>query len=494
MRMLRSLSIGGLVLLCIYAQAPYASSISSTTTVPGLRDAVRDTSSAVSLSTFVGGSFDATKLLSSSGRSTTSREIDISASLLWLGYKRNAVSVRIVRFSTDALRRLVDKKEQPADGVEILGESGRVSSVLTISDVPEWAVTIRTGHGKVDLSYIPESDTIVGDAILAGKAYEIRPVPLALAGGNAQDGSRPHLLIELPQLDSELDDQDVLGFTDSADQRWTGRRALPSESQAEGIGVCATGNEEKVLKPLTIHAGYTALADRRAMANTATGGRGSGIRALTHSGLLAFRDALRNAGLSVEIGETISASSYEEPKAGSASEMLQSIMQDLKERSPNLDDFFSKRKLESADLAVLIVDLPTDRLCGMAGAVGADAQHALAVVNWSCITRMQTIAHEFGHLLGAHHDDDKTAAPRFARAFVYANPGSRSPFVSIMGHRSSCRAEVACSRVMDYSNPFLPATLWTEDSGVKMGVLGSSDNACILRQTVPIAVDFGESL
>ena len=103
------------------------------------------------------------------------------------------------------------------------------------------------------------------------------------------------------------------------------------------------------------------------------------------------------------------------------------------------------------------------------------------------------VEHEVGHVLGLHHDDDTNAIPPFSRAFKKASPNDDKPFTTIMGKIENCNGKVDCYRTMKYSNPWdtnnLPGAV-----PVPIGVKGQSDNACLLRQTVPRAVEFGEQL
>lgn len=142
-----------------------------------------------------------------------------------------------------------------------------------------------------------------------------------------------------------------------------------------------------------------------------------------------------------------------------------------------LDELHKMRDTQRADVLMLVVANRT--YCGVARAILASIDEAVAVVSQDCATGYYSFAHELGHLLGALHDPD-------------ADP-SITPFPYGHGYRNG---EKQVRTIMAYDcAPSCPRlNLWSGPTVLFDGSPMGNDECChdarVLDETGPILAAF----
>lgn len=156
-----------------------------------------------------------------------------------------------------------------------------------------------------------------------------------------------------------------------------------------------------------------------------------------------------------------------------------------------LDDVHRLRDRAAADLVLLMVQNPGGS-CGKANlhlvSSDADDDSAFAVMGVNCLSQ-HTLAHELGHIAGAHHDTaaDPFPVPRYAHGWVRADQfGPNVGWRSVMAYLSGdCdNPGVSCPRNPPaFSNP---------DVTIGAGAIGndSANNARRLNETAQTLAGF----
>jgi len=154
----------------------------------------------------------------------------------------------------------------------------------------------------------------------------------------------------------------------------------------------------------------------------------------------------------------------------------------------SLDVVASRRKSSGADVMILLTgDDPISSGCGHAQSIGANSSTAYAAVNATCMMRYVTFEHEFGHLLGAHHE--LTADPSgisYAHGYVlnyeyYYNGRTHSHCQKTI----VTTEPVDCEVLLSYSNPSV-----TNIRDMPLGNAGSAYNGRIIAESAPIVANF----
>ena len=113
------------------------------------------------------------------------------------------------------------------------------------------------------------------------------------------------------------------------------------------------------------------------------------------------------------------------------------------------------------------------------------APFAFSVVKGSCLTN-QTLAHEFGHNQGSHHDRDNASTAAYLYSYGYRTQELPNNFRTVMAY--SCTWD--CPRVSYFSNPdvFYDGTPTGIDHDLDPD--NSADNARSLDNTAPTVAQF----
>ena len=116
-----------------------------------------------------------------------------------------------------------------------------------------------------------------------------------------------------------------------------------------------------------------------------------------------------------------------------------------------MDNIHPSRALYDADMVILLVD----NLPGYAGealVINADAETAFCVMEWE--NNKFTFTHEFGHLIGMHHNSTNGTIHNddFDYGHGYFWIGAGPNFRTVMSYDSPC-GSASCPRIPHWSNP-----------------------------------------
>jgi len=129
-----------------------------------------------------------------------------------------------------------------------------------------------------------------------------------------------------------------------------------------------------------------------------------------------------------------------------------------------------QRDKSGAALAALLVD--QSDWCGWSAAIGAQAVSAFSVIYFDCaIAPRYSLAHEFGHLMGARHEPANDPTPGYAHGYQYISP--TLSWRTIMAY--DC--PMSCQRLLYWSNPQI------QHEGVPMGSADVYDDARVLNES-----------
>ncbi|MCF6363311.1 MAG: zinc-dependent metalloprotease [Gammaproteobacteria bacterium] len=141
----------------------------------------------------------------------------------------------------------------------------------------------------------------------------------------------------------------------------------------------------------------------------------------------------------------------------------------------HMDEVHSLRNTHAADI-VILMGSNNYSYCGLASTIMATEASAFAIVRISCATGYYSFGHEVGHLQGARHiiSHDSSIVP-FAYGHGYCQPGVSNGWRTVMAYHCP---NGDGPRIPYWSNPH---KLY---SGEAMGVVGTSNNARVLNETL----------
>ena len=136
-----------------------------------------------------------------------------------------------------------------------------------------------------------------------------------------------------------------------------------------------------------------------------------------------------------------------------------------------MDEVHVLRDRYKADIAVLLTRDYRQSYCG-AGWLNANSNKAFALTTYYCAISLYTLAHEIGHLQGAHHNIEVATNNFYPYGHGYYYPEGQDPWRTIMSYQCP---QGNCSRIKYWSYPD------KNYRGIPLGIPGQSDNARVLR-------------
>lgn len=354
----------------------------------------------------------------------------------------------------------------------LLEEKSLTFNVST--DTPMQAVTDRvqrrsendfTWFGKITGASVPgeailvvKDGQVTGTVQAGGEQYDIVPVSpgqhailkVDLSKIPPDEGSNP---MELQRLQEELkkEHKDV----ESASPR---SENLPSEKSADGKYV------------MRVLLAYTPAAWSKAGGKEALERK---IQLAVDSANQSYADSKVHVvlvpAIVLEVNYRETGNSWDED------------LKRFRERGDNvMDEIHTLRDRHKADVAVLITAVAKNKneaMCGIASAIGANAETAFCLVAQHCLTH-HSLAHEIGHLQGARHnwETDPATDERFPHNHGFWHKGLHPSenWTTIMSY--DCKPS-RCARRPYWSNPNV--TL----AGTPTGSKDCCNNAAVLNAT-----------
>jgi len=152
-----------------------------------------------------------------------------------------------------------------------------------------------------------------------------------------------------------------------------------------------------------------------------------------------------------------------------------------------MDEVHSLRSQYSADICVLICDIPqTLNIAGVARSIKSSSQNAFCLVDYFYSYMAMTFAHEIGHIIGCRHNessDGNNTPYSYGHGFTVDNP-SEGSWRTIMGTNYSCNN---CPRNPFWSNP----NVWTPFGYA--GTISTNNNARVINENIDNVLSFRPS-
>ncbi len=156
-----------------------------------------------------------------------------------------------------------------------------------------------------------------------------------------------------------------------------------------------------------------------------------------------------------------------------------------------MDNLHALRDTYGADLVGLIVE--SFDACGIGylnfPAEPADAPVGFSAFQRSCAFGSYTVAHEFGHNMGAHHDRGVVAGNGSQNAANYGYVAPDKTWRTVMAYATTCNN---CIRVPYFSNP--DVLYQGVPMGIPSGQANAADNHSVLNSSAQTVANFRSSV
>jgi hypothetical protein len=152
-----------------------------------------------------------------------------------------------------------------------------------------------------------------------------------------------------------------------------------------------------------------------------------------------------------------------------------------------MDDVHTQRDIHGADVVGLLIDSGSGIAYIMSTVALSFENSAFMVVQYDRSVTTFSLAHEFGHVMGARHDRVQDPTENMPYAYNHGFVKEDKGWVTVMAYQSTCTS-TTCSRIQYFSNP--DVTFNGDATGVAEGTTGAADNRKTLNNTAPTVANF----
>jgi hypothetical protein len=333
-----------------------------------------------------------------------------------------------------------------------------VSWVGHVENVPGSSVTLVYGNRLM-----------LGSIVMPLGTFQIRPAAEDVRAANRQAAGEVHVIAQVDQAALKREADPIV--------------PVLSPAALEAAGDTPMADSAGTIDVMVL---YTAVAE------TAAGGP-EGIVNLINVGISETNTSYANSGVGQRV-RLVHTGLVPYTEVNSFSTNLSN----LRDGEPGLGDVAALRDQHRADLVMLLVHPPNGDFCGIAYVMTsvstAFARSGVSVTDTSCVTPGFTMAHEWGHNMGAQHDWYMNASRlpySYAHGFVNWKPGQR--WRSIMAYNDACSVQrISCTRLLAWANPnhrltssFCPGGTYTCRSNLwllsePMGLPADTGSSCVI--------------
>lgn len=288
-----------------------------------------------------------------------------------------------------------------------------------IDNVPGSSVTLTYGNGL-----------LAGSVVTPNGTFSIRPAPEDVRAANPQPAGEVHLISEVDQS------------------------ALPREAEPIQVPLSARAMEAAREQPMADGADTIDVAVFWTAAARTYAGGAAAIENLVNLGVSETNTTYANSDVRQRVRlVAVGAVSYTE------SSFFSTSLNDLRVGNGGLSSIANVRNSSKADLVMLLIHPTSPDACGigyvMTNVSTAFEPFGFTVTDASCVSPNLTMAHEWGHNMGAQHDwyvSSATLPYSYAHGFANTAPGNR--WRTVMSYNDVCAAQnFNCTRLLAWANP-----------------------------------------
>lgn len=339
-----------------------------------------------------------------------------------------------------------------------------VTWVGHVENVPGSGVTLAYGNRL-----------LTGSVIMPSGTFQIRPAPEDVRAANPQPNGEVHVIAQVDQSALPREAEPIVPELSPAAVE-TARDAVMTDT-AGTIDVMVV---------------YTSLAQQAA-------GGATGMTNLINVGISETNTTYFNSGITQRV-RLVHTALVPYSEVGSFSTNLSN----LRAGASGLGGVAALRDQFKADLVMLLVRPAGADACGIAYVMNsvstAFEPYGYSVTDTVCVTPNLTVAHEWGHNMGAWHDwyVSPSLLP-YTYAHGYANTRVGQRWRTVMSYNDICAVQgFNCTRLMAWANPdfrlspfctggafVCAANLWFLP-GEPMGIPGGTRTNCVAG-VIPVA-------
>jgi hypothetical protein len=272
-------------------------------------------------------------------------------------------------------------------------------------------------------------DLVAGSVIMPSGTFDIRPAPETVRAANPQPRGAVHFISEIDQSALPPEAEPII--------------PTPAQGLMAAAGDLATQDAAGTIDVMVV---YTALAQQHA-------GGALGIVNLINLGISLTNASYANSDIKQRVRLVHRALvPYAEVSSFSTN------LGNLRQGGGTLSTVPALRNEYKADLVMLLIHPPSPDFCGiaylMANVSVAFESSGYSVTDTACVSNL-TVAHEWGHNMGAHHDwyvSPGIQPYTYAHGYANTRPGQR--WRTVMSYNDACTDKgFSCTRLVAWSNP-----------------------------------------